>query len=194
MNRLLRVGIAVATLGATAWGAGHAYIASHRSWPEPSPGDAVVVLGTSSTIRGGAANPCMGVRVAEGVRLVRAGLAPVLIVSGGLDPRDGLVEAESMADLAVEMGLEPAQVMIEGRSTSTIENLTFVEELIGVERPRLIVVTEPFHLPRAAMAADRLGIDIEPAPSPVCDARDRTWIIREPVALWWYWARFASSR
>lgn len=186
MNRLVRAMIAAASLGAAAWGAGHAYIATHRNWPDPSPGDAVLVLGTSSTMVGGRPNPCMRVRVGEGVRLIQSGLAPVLIVSGGLDPSDGLVEAETMADLAVEMGLDRDQVLIEDRSTSTIENLTYSKVLLGVDDPTFVVVTEPFHLPRAVMAADLLGIDVEPAPSPTCSDRNHTWILREPIALWWY--------
>ena len=184
--------VAAASLGIGAWAVGHVYIATHRTWPQPSPADAVLVLGTSSTV-GGQPNPCMRVRVAEGVRLVEEGIAPVLIVSGGLDPRDGLVEADTMAELAVELGLEPDRVVREDRSTSTIENLTNSRALLA-GAPTMVVVTEPFHLPRAVMAARRLGIDVEPAPSPVCRDRDHTWIIREPVALWWYWVRLTVGR
>lgn len=189
MNTSVRVAVALASIGAAALGVGHAYIATHRTWPPPTGGDAVLVLGTSSTIEDGRPNPCMRTRVAEGVRLVQVGIAPLVIVSGGRDPRDGLIEAETMADIAVDSGLEPGQVMIENRATSTIENLAFSKQLLGLDRPRFVLVSEPFHLPRAVMAAERLGIDVEPAPSPVCDARDRRWLLREPVALWWYWVK-----
>jgi uncharacterized SAM-binding protein YcdF (DUF218 family) len=95
-----------------------------------------------------------------------------------------------MAELASELGLDPDRVVREDRSTSTIENLTHSRALLTeVDAPTMVMVTEPFHLPRAVMAAHRLGIDVEPAPSPVCRERDHTWIIREPVALWWYWVR-----
>jgi uncharacterized SAM-binding protein YcdF (DUF218 family) len=194
MRRVVRVLLSAASFGAVAWAAGHAYIAAHRTWPPPSAADAVLVLGTSSTVRG-EPNPCMRTRVGEGVRLVQEGLAPVLIVSGGLDARDGLVEADSMADLAVELGIDRDRVLREDRSTSTIENLSFSYALLeDIDQPSMIVVTEPFHLPRAVMAADRLGLDVEPAPSPACLGRDHTWIFREPVALWWYWLRFPVGR
>lgn len=182
-RRLLAAAVAV---GAGVWGAGLAYVGGRQEWPPPSAGDAVLVLGTSATVRG-APNPCMRTRVLEGVRLIQEGLAPVLIVSGGFDPRDGQVEADAMATIAREMGLPDEQVLIEGRATSTIENLTYSRDLLAaVEHPRFVVVTEPFHMPRAVVAADRLGIDVDPAPTPRCPNRDPTWILREPAALVWY--------
>lgn len=181
-HRLLAAAVAV---GAGMWAAGLFYIGGRQDWPPPSPANAVLVLGTSTTV-GGAPNPCMRIRVSEGVRLVREGLAPVLIVSGGFDPRDGNVEAEAMAEMAREMDLLDEQILVEDRATSTIENLTFSLDLLDVEHPRLVVVTEPFHMPRAVFAADQLGVDMDPVTTSPCPDRSPTWIIREPAALLWY--------
>jgi uncharacterized SAM-binding protein YcdF (DUF218 family) len=180
--------IGALALGAGAWAAGMGFVATRQAWPEPSPADAVLVLGTSSMV-GGRANPCMEARVAEGVRLVRAGLAPIMVVSGGLDPRDGLVEAETMAELASSFGLSLDRVRLETRATSTIENLTYGRALLVAEGrgERLIVVTEPFHLPRAMFAAGRLGVEAQGAPSERCSDRDPLWLVREPAAVLWYW-------
>lgn len=174
-------------VGATAWGAALAPIVGRQDWPRPEHADAVLVLGTSATVRG-EPNHCMRVRVAEGVRLVQEGVAPVLVVSGALDPRDGVVEAEAMASIAIELGLSPGQILLERRATSTIENLRFGSRMVETEdaTSRIVVVTEPFHMPRAIYAAGRLGIDATAAPSPRCEDRGPGWVLREPVALLWY--------
>lgn len=186
MRRVRGVLVAALALGVTAWAAALSYILIRHEWPSPGEADAVLVLGTSSMARG-APNPCMATRVREGVRLVQEGFAPVMVVSGGLDPRDGLVEAKTMRSIALDLGLSDEAILVEERATSTIENLTFSAGLLAeVERPRMLVVTEPFHLPRAVFAADRLGIDVLPVPSPVCPERGLTWLFREPVALVWY--------
>ncbi len=186
MRHVRRVLIAAVAVGATAWAAALSYIVARNEWPSPAASDAVVVLGTSSIARGGP-NPCMATRVREGVRLVQRGLAPVMVVSGGFDPRDGLIEAETMRAIALDLGLSDEAILVEDQATSTIENLTFSLRLLGdVERPRVLVVTEPFHLPRAVFAAERLGIDAVPAPTTGCPGRDLRWMVREPAALLWY--------
>lgn len=186
MKHFRRALVAAVALGAAAWAAGLSYMTFRHDWPPPGAADAVLVLGTSSTVRG-APNPCMTTRVREGVRLVQEGFAPVLVVSGGFDPRDGVVEAETMRTIALELGLSDEAILVEDQATSTIENLTFSVRLLpDVERPKVLVVTEPFHLPRAAFAADRLGIDALPVPTPRCRERGIAWVFREPAALVWY--------
>lgn len=182
-----RLAMGALAIGAGAWAAGMGFVLTRQEWPAPAPADAVLVLGTSTLVRG-RPNGCMETRVAEGVRLVQAGLAPVLIVSGGRDPKDGLVEAESMADIARRLGLSPDQVLRETAATSSIENLEYSRRMLldaGLG-DRMIVVTEPFHLPRAMLAAERLGVDAQPAPSERCRDRGPLWLIREPTAVLWY--------
>lgn len=182
-----RLVLGVAAVGTGCWVTGMGFVLAHRDWPALSPADAVVVLGTSSTV-GGRPNPCMEVRVAEGVRLLQAGMAPVMIVSGGEDPHDGLVEAETMAAIAVRMGLSDQQVLLETSATSTIENITASREILAGRGlgERVILVTEPFHMPRAVLAADRLGVDAQAGPSSQCADRGPLWLVREPAAVLWY--------
>ncbi len=185
MRRIL---IGALALGAGAWAAGMGFVATRQEWPEPTPADAVLVLGTSSMVDD-RPNPCMAARVAEGARLVQAGLAPLMVVSGGFDPKDGLVEAETMAELAFGLGVSADQVRLETRATSSIENLSYSSELLAAEGRggRMIVVTEPFHLPRAIFAAYRLGIEAQGSPSERCTERGPLWLVREPAAVLWYW-------
>ena len=91
-------------------------------------------------------------------------------------------------------------VRSEPNATSTIENLKFSVELLEGADPSVVVVTEPFHLPRAMLAAGRLGIDAVGAPAERCADRSPLWIVREPLAIGWYalelavpWSAFTAA-
>lgn len=188
-----RVAIVLVALGVVVYGAALGAIIAGMGRRQVFPADAVVVLGTAARIDG-RVNPCLLARLEEGIRLVREGAAGRLVVSGGADPVEGEAEAELMARIAVERGLEPDQVLVEPRATSTRENLEYSRRLLdeaGAES--MIIVSEPFHLPRAALTARRLGIEHGVAPSASCRER-RWWFLREPVALVWYWLTVRPAR
>ena len=69
--------------------------------------------------------------------------------------------------------------MVEDRSRTTWENLVCLRGTLGVPpRPRaslptVLVVSDPYHLRRAASMARDLGFDARPAPTPT--TRYRSW-------------------
>ena len=74
-----------------------------RSSENLSSADIAVVLGNAVNRRG-KPNPCLRSRVEAGVRLYRQGKVGELLMSGGTDG-DGSNEAQTMRDMAVEMGV-----------------------------------------------------------------------------------------
>jgi len=125
--------------------------------------DAIVVLG------GGVDGPrtlsmTSLQRMIHGLELYRSGLAPTLVFSGG---RAGQTAAESvlMADLAIALGVPRAAVYAEAVSNDT---WTHARELARVDphsRPRkIILVTDVFHIKRAAMTFERAGFEVLAAP------------------------------
>jgi uncharacterized SAM-binding protein YcdF (DUF218 family) len=138
--------------------------------------DAVVVLG------GGlrpALPPRQGVEVAEGgdrllrgVQLVRQGLAPLLVTSGGRvgftgnDPAPP--EALWARDLAQQLGLPAGQILINPGSRTTAEEARDIGD-IGRQRDwtRVLLVTSAFHMPRSlASFRQRSGLSVVPV---ACD-------------------------
>jgi uncharacterized SAM-binding protein YcdF (DUF218 family) len=113
----------------------------------PENSSAIVCLG-GGTIQGypGAAG---WHRIALSVRLYRAGLAPVVIFSGGAG-YPGRPEAEIYADAARSMGLPGEAIRLEARSASTVEHPRRLNEsgvlrdLGGTSAP-LLVVSSPYH-------------------------------------------------
>ena len=108
-------------------------------------------------------------RVLHGLRLLRAGRAPRLILSGGAIPwlaGTDLPEAERMARLAAEYGVQPDELLLESRSRNTRENAVETGRLLR-ERGmnRILLVTSARHMPRAAAVFRKAGIDCVPAPT-----------------------------
>lgn len=99
--------------------------------------------------------------------LVRSGQARLLVLTGG-EPFLG-DSAESLRDRALAEGVPAERIRLENTSTNTWESLVAVAPILREERVRtLLLVSSPYHMRRASLAARRAlpGIRIlcEPAP------------------------------
>ncbi len=154
--------------------------------------DVILVLGARAYI-GGAYNLCMVSRVRHAAELYRARYAPKILVSGGVDKEDRVNEAETMKKVAVEMGVSPKDILVEKKSTSTYENFLFSREILEKKHLKsVLVVTEPFHAPRAGLVAKKMGIPftISPAADSPCWEKGKyfsRYFLKEPAAVAAYW-------
>lgn len=119
--------------------------------------DAAIILG-AAVWEGGRPSPSMYARVKEGVKLYQRGLVAKLIVTGGLG-RIPPTEAEVMAKLAKSLGVREKDILLEKEATSTRENLLYSKK-IGDQQGfnSYILVTDAFHLKRALLIANSLGL------------------------------------
>lgn len=156
--------------------------------------NAVIVLGARVNYNNHL-NPCLVARVQHGASLVRFGLAKFLIVSGGNDVEDGANEASAMRDMALRSGISSEQIILEPKATSTFENLLFSQKILEQRKLKsVIVVTEPYHMPRAAMIARKLGLNFSssPAPESACWTPGKhfsRFFLREPFAVLENWLK-----
>ena len=115
-------------------------------------------------------------RTKTGARLVLAGEARLLILTGG-EPGPG-DSASSPRDVALGLGVPPEAIRMEQVSTSTHESLVAVREILARENVRCIaVVTSPYHQRRALWAARRTltGIDVVSRPADPSGWRPAGW-------------------
>ncbi len=153
--------------------------------------DAILILGAKS-YKGTAYNPCLVERVAHGVNLYKQGYASTIIVSGGNDDEDGSNEAATMRRIALGMGVPMEAILTENTSTSTYENFLNTKKIIDKNKwYSVIIVTEPFHMPRAAMVAHRLNVAafVSPAVDSPCWAKwtfGSRYFLKEPLAIMGY--------
>lgn len=186
MRRRVGIGLLVVLgLGLSTYLAALGYVVLNMNRNTLQQADVVLVLG-SRVYRSGQLNPCLVKRVEEGVEVVRQGWARWLVLSGGVDPEDGTVEAEAMARIAAQRGLPPERIVLEPKARSTYQNLRFTRQLMK-ERGwnTVVIVSEPFHLPRAALMARRLGLEFALTPSPHCP-QNLPAFLREPLVLLYY--------
>lgn len=91
-----------------------------------------------------------------------------VIVAGGQGPDEWITEAEAMKRVLIQKGISEDRIIMEDRSTSTLENLAFSQRLL-VENglgSSVIIVSEGYHMYRALSIADRIGLDAQGLAAP----------------------------
>ena len=148
---------------------------------------AALILG-AAVWEGGEPSPTLRRRTLHALGLWRRGEADLLVPCGGLG-RHPPTEAEAMRRLLIAEGVPDAAMLLEDRSTSTLENLRLARALLG-DRP-VVIVTDRTHAPRARLIARGLGMDAVTSSPPLRGGRWRTTLrqaLREvpatALALW----------
>lgn len=112
----------VLLLGAGALGAWAAYrIQEQGATDEQRAADVIVVLGAAQY--GGRPSPVLEARIGHAVDLYEAGVAPLLIVTGGKAAGDRTTEAEAARAWAVEHGVPDSAIVAEDQGRTTLESL-----------------------------------------------------------------------
>lgn len=144
-----------------------------------------LVLG-AAVWAGGQPSPTLARRARHAAGLYRADRVDVIIGCGGLGDHPP-TEASVIAALCQGEGVPEAALIEEGTSTSTRENLTSALPLIAQLQPRaVILVTDPYHAPRARLIARQLGLSVCSDCPPLRAIGPRQWlrnIPREALAL-----------
>ncbi len=174
------------------------------TWPPPDPGtiapaDAIVCLGGGMAPDGTLSAPVL-TRIDTCVQLYQAGLAPVVVFTGGRVRRGGPDAGRQMARYAASVGLPDDAAIIEGRAHSTLQNALFSYDMIPAT-DHLIIVTEAFHLPRsyasfkwaaweAGLPRPRITLAMSEQVRRDADERPNWHILaRESLAIWYNLAR-----
>ena len=115
----------------------------------------------------------------------------VAVLSGGQGEGEDISEAECMGRYLKSKGVNEGRMLLEDRSTSTLENLTFSKQIIensGGDPARVAVVSSSYHLYRARRMAAALGMAADGLPSSDGYPVYMTGMyLREAVAVWKLW-------
>jgi uncharacterized SAM-binding protein YcdF (DUF218 family) len=100
-------------------------------------------------------------RVVEGVIIHKRLPESRLLFSGGkaFDPES---ESKTMADLAVELGVNKSKITEEPNGLDTGEQSELVKKIVG--KDKFILVTSAYHMPRAIALFRKQGMNPVPAP------------------------------
>lgn len=113
------------------------------------------------------------------------------VVTGGQGPGEDITEASCMAQWLTDKGIDPARIILEEKSTSTQENLTFALDLLEARtgtRPETAgIVSSEYHLFRAGLIAEDLGLESVGIPAKTTWFTLRVnYYLREIAAVWYY--------
>jgi uncharacterized SAM-binding protein YcdF (DUF218 family) len=92
-----------------------------------------------------------------------------IIVSGGQGANEPFAEALAMSLYLQDRGIPIEDILVEDRSTSTMENFKFSRQLIGEAVPepiRIVFITNDFHVLRSRILAKRNGFEAYAIPAP----------------------------
>jgi vancomycin permeability regulator SanA len=159
------------------------------------PADAAVVLG-ARVYADGTPSPLLADRIATGVSLYRAGLVPLLVMSGG-DGADGWNEADVMRNQAIAAGVPGEAILVDRTGINTEATVTHTIALLAqpsvvpAAALRVVVVSQAYHLPRIQLAYSGAGVDVitVPATDPVPIQEMPLLVAREVPAFWVYYLR-----
>lgn len=163
MKRFFRVARWLLTIGVLGYGMLLGWVWRVSRLDERSPADAIVVLGAAQY--NGRPSPVLKARLDHAIALYSAGLAPLVVVTGGIGTGDRVSEA-TVGHRYLRTHLIPDSAIIvrpDGRTTE--ESMRSVAEWMHERQlARALLVSDPFHMARLSLEARRA--DLEPATSP----------------------------
>jgi uncharacterized SAM-binding protein YcdF (DUF218 family) len=135
------------------------------------PVDAIVVLGAAQY--NGRPSPVFRARLDHALGFYREGLAPRIVVTGGVGRGDTTSEATVGRQYLVTRQVAPGAVVVQPQGRSTEASMTAVADWLQRERlERVILVSDPFHMFRLRLEARRTDLEAYTSPtesSPISD-------------------------
>jgi uncharacterized SAM-binding protein YcdF (DUF218 family) len=135
------------------------------------PADAIVVLGAAQY--NGRPSPVLRARLDHALQLYREGLAPRIVVTGGVGRGDTTSEATVARNYLLNRKVPARAVVAQPQGRSTQASMTAVADwLEAAHLKRVILVSDPFHMFRLRMEARRTNLEAYTSPtesSPISD-------------------------
>lgn len=145
---------------------------------EAARADAIIVLGAAQYR--GRPSPVLRARLDHAVDLYTRGLAPRLVLTGGIAEGDTASEAAVGRLYVLQAGVPDSAILTENEGRSTGQSLEGVARLLAARGlTEVVVVSDPFHVLRAGRAARRLGLQVRTSPTRTDDAWQR--VLRQPT-------------
>ena len=139
----------------------------------------------------GAPSTSLRDRMRTAVQLYKDRLVKKILVSGGVGD-SGYNEALVMRDMAVRAGIRKEDVIVDSSGVNTEATVRNSIPFFGAERyPRVLAVSQFYHLPRIKLAYARAGFDVLTVPAGTSTPiRETPYLVaREIPAFWLYYLR-----
>ena len=147
------------------WAAVVLAVAVQGARDQAATADAIVVLGAAQY--NGRPSPVFRARLDHAAALYQRGLAPVVLVTGGVGEGEVLSEANVGRDYLARLGLPGHALIPLPASDDTHASLIQVQRWFeGRDSRRVLLVSDAFHMLRLRIIAGRLGLVPFTSPAP----------------------------
>lgn len=139
-----------------------------------------IVLGC--TVRNNEASPMLKKRCDIGLKYLQENKNSMLILSGGRESEINRSEAQAMYDYLLECGANKDRLIMENKSTTTIENMIYSKKIMN-ERGfgnEAVIITTDFHQFRSKVYARRAGIK----PYNLCSKLSKSTFMKNVIREW----------
>jgi uncharacterized SAM-binding protein YcdF (DUF218 family) len=149
--------------------------------------DAIIVLGAAQYA--GRPSPVLKARLDHAVSLYRKGLAPTLVLTGGIGEGDTTSEAAVSRRYVMRKGVPDSAIVTEDEGRTTRESVSAVADWMRAHNDTTaIFVSDPFHMLRLTVLARRHGLVPHPSPtrtSPISESVREEWkyVLSESVKV-----------
>ncbi|EKS9800906.1 YdcF family protein, partial [Burkholderia cepacia] len=124
--------------------------------------------------------PVLAARLDVGARCYRTGQCPAFLVSGAIDG-PGLNEATAMRDYLVARGVPADRIALDDQGDNTLATAQHTLAYLQAHRvSRVVIVSQYYHLARARLAFERVGI----ARADISAAYPRRFQLRDVYSSW----------
>ncbi|GAA0179283.1 YdcF family protein [Clostridium sediminicola] len=125
--------------------------------------DYLIVLGAG--LRGSTMSKMLSDRMEKALEYLSLYPDTKVIVSGGKGPDEDISEAKAMKAYLIEKGIKEEKIIMEDKSTSTMENLIYSKDILdkieNIKIDEVALITNGFHVYRAEFLAKRVGLDVK---------------------------------
>jgi len=165
VRRLFKITVLMSVLLLLGWAAVVLAVAVQGARDQATSADAIVVLGAAQY--NGRPSPVFRARLDHAAALYQRGLAPVVLVTGGVGTGEVLSEANVGRDYLARLGLPGEALIPLPASGDTYASLKQVQRWFeGRGSRRVLLVSDAFHMLRLRIIAARLGLAPLTSPAP----------------------------
>jgi uncharacterized SAM-binding protein YcdF (DUF218 family) len=126
--------------------------------------DAIVVLGAAQY--NGRPSPVLKARLDHALDLYRAGLAPALVVTGGIGSGDRMSEATVGHRYLRSQNVPDSAIIVRPDGRTTDESMRSVSAWMHEQKhTRVLLVSDPFHMARLRLEARSSGLEVLTSPT-----------------------------
>lgn len=150
------------------------------SEPDDAPSGSIAIVFGAGLRRDGRPTTVLADRVQTAVQLYLEGKVSQLLMSGSSHD-DGYNEPEAMKDYAIALGVEPDDILVDPDGDRTFLTCLRARDEFGISNA--LLVSQRYHLPRALILCDVLGIDAQGVASDLREYRAQSFMsARETIA------------